>query len=73
MSWRRLQVPGELPAEFKGKTRFLVDEDLGPEVAEYVRSKGFNALSVENAGLIGHSHEDCVRFCLAGASRPADS
>ena len=32
-------------------TRFLIDENLGADVPEYLRAKGYNALSVDDAGL----------------------
>lgn len=62
MAWQRLKVPrSELP-EWKRKTRFLVDENLDAEAAAYLRTKGFNAVSVEEVGLKGHSDEDVFAF-----------
>src|SRR5580658_685535 len=58
MSWRRLQMTGRNPAEWQRKTRFLVDENLDPEVTAYLREKGHDAISVEEAGLKGRSDED---------------
>ena len=42
MSWRRLWATGQNPVEWSRKTRFLVDEDVDPEVAGYLREKGYN-------------------------------
>lgn len=55
-------MPAETPAELKRKTRFLIDEGLGPEVAEYLRSKGYNAAFVGEAKLTGHSDEDVFGY-----------
>ncbi len=60
MPWRRVQRSGQVPAEWKRKTRFLVDENLGGEVALYLREKGFDAVSVEDAGLKGRTDEDVL-------------
>jgi hypothetical protein len=57
MKWKRLEAPGELPEDFKRKTRFLIDEGLGPFVAEFLRRKGWNALFCGDVGLLGHSDE----------------
>jgi predicted nuclease of predicted toxin-antitoxin system len=58
MKWKPLEAPGELPEDFKRKTRFLIDEGLGPFVAEFLRRKGWNALFCGDFGLLGHSDED---------------
>jgi hypothetical protein len=53
----RLDIPdpSDISAEFKGRTRFLIDESLGCEVANYLREKGFNAVYVGYVGLSGHA------------------
>ena len=62
MPWKPLPTPGELPPEFKRRTRFLVDEALGQEVANYLEEKGYNAMFVDKAGLTGHSDEDVFAY-----------
>jgi predicted nuclease of predicted toxin-antitoxin system len=44
--------------EFRGKTRFLVDESMGERVAEILRHEGFNVKYVAEVGLIGRRDED---------------
>jgi predicted nuclease of predicted toxin-antitoxin system len=67
MPWTPLE---EAPKDYAGekkKTRFLVDESLGVEIAEYIRGRGFNALFVADAGLRGRSDEDV--FAVAWRER----
>jgi predicted nuclease of predicted toxin-antitoxin system len=44
--------------QFRKKSRFLVDESLGIEVANVLRDMGWNAKFVSEVGLGGHSDED---------------
>ncbi len=41
--------------EFKSKARFLVDENMGNDVAVMLSTYGYNAIFVAEAGLVGHS------------------
>lgn len=43
--------------EFKKKARFLVDENMGNDVAILLRDFGYNAIFAAEAGLIGFSDE----------------
>jgi hypothetical protein len=43
----------EVSAESKRKTRILVNEGLGEQVARYLRDRGYNAVFVKDAGLAG--------------------
>jgi predicted nuclease of predicted toxin-antitoxin system len=47
---------------FKQKTRFLVDESLGEEVARIIRSYRYNALFANEIGLGGRSDEDLYAY-----------
>lgn len=67
MKWRRLDVPNELPPEFRRRTHFLVDESLGPEVAAFLVDQGYDARFAGDCGLLGHSDEDV--FALAWRER----
>ena len=64
MAWRRMDNPdsSEIGPEFKKKSRFLIDESLGIDVAKYLRGKGYNAEFVGDVGLAGHSDEDVFAF-----------
>ncbi len=62
MRWKLLPTPGDLPAEWKHKTRFLVDETLGQDAADYLNEKGYNAIFVAEVGLAGHSDEDVFAY-----------
>jgi predicted nuclease of predicted toxin-antitoxin system len=67
MAWKLVPTPSdkdlrELRREYRGKVRFLVDENAGPEVAEFLRSSGFNVKYVDEVGLCGHSDEDVFAF-----------
>lgn len=48
----------------KKKTRFLVDENLGPGVAELLREAGWNAKYVGEVGLEGHDDSDVFAFAF---------
>jgi predicted nuclease of predicted toxin-antitoxin system len=62
MPWRPLDNPDADEIGRKRKTRFLVDESLGVEVARYLRGKGYNALFVRDVDLVGHSDEDIFAY-----------
>src|SRR3974390_3891698 len=67
MSWRPLPSlkSNELPPEVHQKTRFLIDESLGPGVARYLRDAGFNSTFVGDVGLTGRSDEDVFAYAWA--------
>ena len=67
MPWLPLANPSsdDIGPEFKKKTRFLIDEDLGIEVALYLKDMGFSAIFAADVGLNGHSDEDV--FPMHGA------
>jgi predicted nuclease of predicted toxin-antitoxin system len=52
----------QIDAEIKKKARFLVDENMGIDVANVIRGEGFNTLFVEDVNLHGHSDEDLFGF-----------
>ena len=63
MPWKRISTPSdkdlrELRVAYRGKVRLLVDENAGPEVAEFLRGGGFNVKYVGEFGLCGHPDED---------------
>jgi predicted nuclease of predicted toxin-antitoxin system len=67
--WKLVQASSEeltaLEALFRGKSRFLVDEDLGAEVAEFVRSQGYNTVYAKDVGLAGHPDENVFNFAYS--------
>ena len=64
MPWEELCISErdskEFAASFKKKARFLVDECLGPEVAEVLRSNKWNAVFVGEVGLVHHPDENVL-------------
>jgi predicted nuclease of predicted toxin-antitoxin system len=64
MKWSRLPDVDsrQLPNDFKRKTRFLIDEGLGEEVAKYLRQRGYNAVFAGDVGLLGHCDEDVFAY-----------
>jgi predicted nuclease of predicted toxin-antitoxin system len=67
MPWKTIDLPSqkEIDAyvnQFKKKSRFLVDESLGPEAAVVIREQGWNAKYVDEVGLKGHVDEDVFAF-----------
>lgn len=54
-------------AEYSGKVRFLVDENMGDDVAEFLRGGGFNAKFIGDYGMCGHPDENV--FNLAWKER----
>jgi predicted nuclease of predicted toxin-antitoxin system len=63
MPWRPLDSPSQLGSEFRRKTRFLVDEDVGIEVAQYLRSRRhYNTTFVGGVGLAGRDDTDLYAY-----------
>jgi predicted nuclease of predicted toxin-antitoxin system len=64
MPWVPLENPdrSEIGPEFKKKSRFLIDESLGVEVANYLREKGYNVQFAGDVGLTGRSDEDVFSY-----------
>ncbi len=62
MPWIPLENPDYISGEFKKRTRFLIDESLGAEVAIFLRDKGFSAVFVADVRLNGRSDEDVFSF-----------
>jgi predicted nuclease of predicted toxin-antitoxin system len=64
MPWLPLANPSsdDIGPEFKKKTRFLIDENLGIEVARYLKDIGFSAIFAGDVGLNGHSDEDVFSY-----------
>jgi hypothetical protein len=63
MPWKELDEPSdddrrELDLQYRGKARFLVDENAGIEVAKILQKSGYNAKFVADLGLRGRSDED---------------
>ena len=63
MPWRRVPDAPQQEVEvyakrFQKKSRFLVDESLGVNVADVLREHGWNTKYVADLGLEGHSDED---------------
>jgi predicted nuclease of predicted toxin-antitoxin system len=63
MPWRPLDSPSQLGSEFRRKTRFLVDEDVGIEIAQYLRSRRhYNTTFVGGVGLAGRDDTDLYAY-----------
>src|SRR6516162_10051520 len=62
MPWRPIKNPDRRPAALQAKTRFLIDENLGGEVARYLTEKGYNAEFAGDVGLNGHSDDDVFAY-----------
>ena len=65
MTWRRLDTPHvdeEMRAAFRMRTRILVDEALGKEVASWLRARRFNTIFGPDVGLGGKSDEDVFAY-----------
>lgn len=65
MPWRPLfdpDVPEADRARWRVKTRILVDESLGGEVAEHLRDEGYNAVYAGDVGLAGRSDEEVIAY-----------
>jgi predicted nuclease of predicted toxin-antitoxin system len=52
----------EIRKRISGHSKFLVDESLGPEVANIINSLGWNAVFAADMGLNGRSDEDIFAF-----------
>lgn len=67
MPWKKVDLPSQkeidaFVSQFKRKSRFLVDESLGPEAANVIREQGWNVKYVEEVGLKGRADEDLFAF-----------
>ncbi len=67
MPWKEVVPPpqkeiDEFVTLFKKKARFLVDESLGPEVANMIKNQGWNVKYVDEIGLKGHDDHDVFSF-----------
>lgn len=63
MPWTELQLPAdgemrEFSSEFRGRARFLVDENAGDEVAEALKTMGFNTKTASELGLRGRDDNE---------------
>jgi predicted nuclease of predicted toxin-antitoxin system len=63
MPWKELDEPTEdgkreLDLRYRGKARFLVDENAGIVVAKILQGYGYNTKFVADVGLLGRSDED---------------
>jgi hypothetical protein len=59
MPWVRVQADdnGTFAAAFRKAPRFLLDEDVTVEFADYLRAGGYNVTTVAECGLKGQSDE----------------
>lgn len=69
MVWKRLTGDGiskdelrEMLADIRGRPRFLVDENMGQDVATLVNRSGWNAVFANDVGLRGHDDSDIMAF-----------
>jgi predicted nuclease of predicted toxin-antitoxin system len=63
MVWRQLPPnPPDASDLFKKRTRLLIDESLGQEVAIYLRSRGYSAVFTRDVGLSGRSDEEIFAY-----------
>ena len=62
MPWRALPNPPHLGAGFRHKTRFLVDEDVGIEVARFLRQRRYNVIFVGDVGLAGRDDTEVYAY-----------
>jgi len=67
MGWRRLEpdlndVSAEVRADLKVRSKILVDESLGEEVAKVLRRLGYNVVFGPDVGLHGKSDEDVFAY-----------
>lgn len=60
MAWRRLPDPVEIDPDLRKKTRILVDECLGREVADFLRERSYNVVFAADVGLSGRSDEELL-------------
>src|SRR5438132_438714 len=68
MPWRAIPDPSKQELRelnrMRKKARFLVDENLGEEVAQVLRAEGFNSQFVSEAGLRRHDDTDVFAYAL---------
>ena len=62
MLWRSLPNPPHLGAGFRHKTHFPVDEDVGTEVAQFLRQRRYNAFFVGDVGLAGRDDTEVYAY-----------
>jgi predicted nuclease of predicted toxin-antitoxin system len=62
MVWRPIPTPTEINDLFKKRTRLLIDESLGREVATYLRSRGYSAIFAGDVGLSGRGDKEIFAF-----------
>ena len=64
--WANIDIPESeidtFTRAFSKKSRFIVDENLGEELARELRRLKFNAVFVGDVGLKRHSDEDVFAF-----------
>jgi predicted nuclease of predicted toxin-antitoxin system len=67
MPWKPILIPSGREADAvvrhqKKRARLLVDESLGPAVAEVLRGAGWNMKFAGEVGLLGRSDEDVLAY-----------
>jgi len=67
MSWRDLDFSdeemNEFAKDFKAKTRFYLDEPIGPSVAEMLEAQGYKVATARAYSMTGRSDEDHAALC----------
>jgi predicted nuclease of predicted toxin-antitoxin system len=64
MAWKKLSVTADEQTNWllAKRTKFFVDESLGPEATSFLREKKLNVKDVFEEGLIGRPDEDVMAF-----------
>jgi predicted nuclease of predicted toxin-antitoxin system len=64
MAWKRLYLTDDAEANWQAakKTKFFVDESLGPDITAFLREKKQNVKDVFEEGLVGRSDEDVMAY-----------
>src|SRR3989338_6389516 len=67
MTWNLLRQPTKeessaLSRQFEKKSKFLVDENLGVGVADFLQERKWNAKHVGEVGLSGHPDDDVYAY-----------
>jgi predicted nuclease of predicted toxin-antitoxin system len=64
MAWKQLPITEEAVVRWRSakRTKFFVDESLGPEVTAFLREKNFNVKDVFEERLAGKSDESVFAF-----------
>jgi len=66
MGWKKIEINktdvADFTKNFKKKTKFLVDENLGDSTAELLRKLGWNAKFVLEVGLEGKSDQQVFQY-----------